>query len=151
MHGTHRKLPTDLFDDSISTELPINNHEYVEQLKNNFKQAFKLVKENRHYIMDKAKLRHDRQIAGCNFKKGDKVWLLFQSRLKGITSSIAPRHSVSYTVLEFLNNGTNYIIKHDAKRSRAKTVNRRQLRLNQLNQESQNKLHKQIVLYHNII
>ncbi len=38
-------------------------------------------------------------------------------------------HSGSYTVLEVSNNGTNYIIKHDAKRSRAKTVNRRQLRL----------------------
>jgi hypothetical protein len=65
--GRIQKLPTDLFDDSISTELTINYHEYVEQIKNNFKHAYKLVKENRHFIIDKAKLRHDRQIAGCNF------------------------------------------------------------------------------------
>jgi hypothetical protein len=60
--------------------------------------------------MDKAKFRHDRQIAGCNFKKGDKVCLLIQSRKKGITSSNAPKHSGSYTVIEVLNNGTSYII-----------------------------------------
>ncbi len=61
--------------------------------------------------------------------KGDKVQLFIQSRKKGSTSSIAPKHSGSYTVLEVLNYGTNYIIKNDAKRSRAKIVNRRQLRL----------------------
>jgi hypothetical protein len=105
--GRIKKQPIDLFDNTITTELQINNHEFFEQIKNNFKHAYKLVKDNRLYIMNKAKYSHDRQIAECNFKKGDKVWLLFQSRNKGITSSIAPKHSGSFTVLEVLNNGTN--------------------------------------------
>ena len=127
--GRSQKLPIDLFDDTVIKDIPSNNHEYVEKLNNNFTAAYKLVKENRSYIMQKAKLRHDRHIAGCNFNKGDKVWLLIQSRKKGITSSIAPKHNGPYTILEVLNNNANYIIKQDNKRSRAKTVNRNQLRL----------------------
>ena len=32
--------------------------------------------------MNKAKIRHDRNVVGCNFKKGDKVWKLLESRKK---------------------------------------------------------------------
>ena len=79
--------------------------------------------------MEKAKLRHDRHIAGRNFEKGDKVWLVIKARKKGITSSIAHKYDGTYTVLGVMNNGANNLIKHDGKRSRAKTVNRNQLRI----------------------
>ena len=127
--GRQQKLPHDLFDDSIQIEIPENNHEFVAKLKENFNITYKLVNQNRDYKMDKAKLRHDRSVVGCNFKKNDKVWLLIKKRKKGITSSIAQKFEGPYTVLNVINNGSNYIIKHDGKRSRAKTVNRSQLRI----------------------
>ena len=127
--GRQQKLPNDLFDDTIQIEIPENNHEFVAKFKENFNITYKLVNQNRDYKMDKAKLRHDRSVVGCNFKKNDKVWLLIKKRKKGITSSIAQKFEGPYTVLNVINNGSNYIIKHDGKRSRAKTVNRSQLRI----------------------
>ena len=127
--GRQQKLPQDLFDDSIQIEIPDNNHEFVAKLKENFNNVYKLVNDNRDYKMEKAKFRHDRSVVGCNFRKNDKVWLLIKKRKKGITSSIAKKFEGPYTVLNVLNSGSNYVIKHDGKRSRAKTVNRSQLRI----------------------
>ena len=81
---------------------------YVNKLANNYESAYKLVTNNRQFTMDKAKLRHDRQIAGRNFQKGDKVWLLIKARKKGITSSIAHRYDGAYTVLESMNSVRNF-------------------------------------------
>ena len=70
--GREQKIPSDLFDDEIIIELPFNNVKYVTQLKNNFTNVYKLFKTNRLFQTNKAKIRHDRNVVGCNFKKGDK-------------------------------------------------------------------------------
>ena len=127
--GRQQKLPIDLFEEDVFIELPVNNHEFVNQLKENFNTVYKLVKENRQYKMEKAKFRHDRKVVGCNFQKSDKVWLLIKKHKKGITSSIANKFEGPYTIVDILDNGIDYIIKHDRKRARAKTINRSQLRL----------------------
>jgi len=130
--GREQKIPSDLFDEEIIIELPFNNVEYVAQLKNNFTNVNKLIElieTNRSFQMNKAKIRHDRNVVGCNFKKGDKVWKLIESRKKGITSSIAAKQDGPYTIIEILNNGQDYIIKQDNKRSRPKTINRSKLRI----------------------
>ena len=129
MTGRIQKLPSDLFDEDIIVDLPYTNIEFIEHLKNKFSSVYKSILENRAFTMNKAKLRHDRVITGCNFKKGDKVWLLIEARKKGITTSIAQKHEGPFTVIDVLNNGVDYIIKQDNKRSRPKTVHRSKLRI----------------------
>jgi hypothetical protein len=129
LFGREQKIPSDLFDEEIIVELPINNIEYVQQLKSNLSNVYKLIKHNRSFKMNKAKIRYDRTTTGCNFKKGDKVWKLIETRKKGITASIAAKQDGPYSIIEVLNNGQNYIIKQDNKRGRPKTVNRCKLRI----------------------
>ena len=69
MTGRIQKLPSDLFDEDIIVDLPYTNIEFIEHLKNKFSSVYKSILENRAFTMNKAKLRHDRVITGCNFKK----------------------------------------------------------------------------------
>ena len=54
---------------------------------------------------------------------------VIKARKKGIITRIAQKNDGAYTVLGVMNNGVNYLIKNNGKRSRAKTVNRNQFRI----------------------
>ena len=88
MLGRQAKIPVEFIDHNVIIDLPLTKDDYTEQLQTNLKAAYTTIHKNTAHRIDKARIRHERQVAGCEFKRGDKVWCLNQKKKKGKSISL---------------------------------------------------------------
>jgi hypothetical protein len=64
MYGRQRKIPLDLFEHNFSIDLALTTDNFEKLMKKTYACVF----SNRTLKMEKAKIRHDRQVRAAAFK-----------------------------------------------------------------------------------
>jgi hypothetical protein len=82
-YGRTPKIPIDLIVPSESLDLYLDEASYASGVKDNLSRAFEMVAKNTESRMEKAKLRHDRDVVAANFEVGDFVWVHDTTTKKG--------------------------------------------------------------------
>jgi hypothetical protein len=127
MYGRQPKIPLDLFSHNVSIDLALTTDEYASNFEKLMKKTYACVSNNRTLKMEKAKIRHDRQVRAAAFKKHEHVWLSNEATKVGINKKLMKRWKGPYLIHDLIGE-VNYIIKPVDKKGRKTTVHRNRLK-----------------------
>ena len=98
--------------------IDLNYSEFVDSFKDQLKAMYGCVKKNRDVAVNKAAMNHRRNVCGCDFKPGDRVWMLDSAQQKGFIQKLRPRLKSPYTVVDKTSD-VNVLLKPDGPKKKA--------------------------------
>lgn len=121
IYGRLPKMPLDLICPRIELELYFPPEAYALKLREDLKKACEQIIQRRDLVMDKAKVRCDRQVRAAQFKIGDLVWKLDLTTEVGKNKKLSRKWLGPFEVVDVFTQGSNVVIKGLKKGSQHKT------------------------------
>jgi hypothetical protein len=120
-----------LFDqeDQLNPKLSTHVIEYCTKKAETLKNMYSKVVANRNLVMDKAKIRHDRNIRKFSYEVGDLVLTDHVKIKKGLSSGLAHKYHGPFVIVAKHPNNVNYVIRrHNTKKSKTFLIHKNRLK-----------------------
>jgi hypothetical protein len=115
-YGRTPIIPIDLIVPSESLDLYLDEESYASGVKDNLRREFEMVAKNTESRMEKAKLRHDRDVVVAKFEVGDFVWVHDTTTKKGKCKKLSAKYMESpFRIVERIDDAT-YKVKQMGKK-----------------------------------
>ena len=120
LFGGRPKIPLDLVygESEMPYSVNLNYSEFADSFKNQLKSMYECVKKNRDVAVSKAALNNQRNLRGCDFKPGDRVWMLDSAPQKGLNQKLRPQWKGPYTVVDKTSE-VNVLLKPDGPKKKS--------------------------------
>ncbi len=117
-YGRTTKIPNDLIVPSESSDLYLDEASYASGVKDNLSRGFEMVAKNTESRMERAKLRHDRDVVAANLEVGDFVWVHETATKKGKCKKPSAKYKESpFRTVERIDDATYKVKQMDKKKT----------------------------------
>lgn len=141
IEASNESFDSSKFDNLVDLNTENNDHdwqdlvnpetiEYCEKQENKFKQMYTIANQNKDLLMDRTKIRHDRNIKKFSYEVGDLVLADHVKLKKGLCSGLAHKYYGPLVVVGKHPNNVNYIVKNlQKKKSKNFLIHKNRLKL----------------------
>jgi hypothetical protein len=127
IYGRKPKIPLDVICDEKKVNLQLTPEDYAENVSKVLEDIFKRVRENTGVKMDRAKIRHDRNVRAANFEISDLVWVLDSTKTVGKSKKFKKKWAGPYKIVGIIND-VDYMIKPANRNGRTRVVHQNLLK-----------------------